>query len=852
MGASSILSKKTTARPGLGKAASVNLIMLIYFVSGACSLIDQVVWVRLLKLTLGNTVYATSIVVSVFMGGLALGALIMGRYCDFVTRRLRLYALLETLVTISALSLPWALRLADNVYVWFYRVYHPAHWQLLAVQIAISAVILLVPTVLMGSTLPLLGRFVTALEAEAGHLVGRLYALNTLGAAAGTFLAGFFMIRMFGVMGTLYAAASLNLIVAAGGWLLSVFSSAATADVPEPTAPRPQPVHDAAHADRKFCLLIAALFASGLICIGYELVWMRSIIHLLGGSTYVFSAVLTVYLVGNVIGAGIGSGLVKQIKAPAVAFGVTLFMLAAYGIGYIPLLSFWTDKGLSYVNNQVEFINWLIPFSMFVVKPIVHSVFLFLVPCTIMGVGFVFALQAWANHVHLVGRSTAAAYGANTIGAVAGGLVTGFVLVPLLGVQLSVSILGLIGLWIAVLLWISFAAHLCPLPRFSAVGFGLVGTLVVVMLPGGMFGNVVAASPANPALKLEYVQEGLTTTVSLHRNRSEGTLYMYSSGQSIAGENQSARGDQKMLGHLSVLLGGDTESVLSVGFGCGETTACLAMHDLERIDCVEIAPEVVYVALKYFRHLNLGDRLDEEVNMIYMDAKNYIHLTDRKYDVIINDSIHPRLFAENASLYTSEYYDAAKEHLNDGGIVVCWIPTYAMPVRIAQSLIGTFLEAFPHVSLWYLVPHPAPLMLLIGSEDEQYFSPRRIEDAFLNERVRKSLLEINVTNSMDILGCYIADKSDMEQYFADFPVNSDYHPFVEFATDNEELYSHCAIYDYFVWRMRSDSLGRHIDWTGFTEDQRTAWLEEYRRAYERQLEDCEVASSQSDRLDVDD
>src|SRR4030042_4763378 len=156
------------------RQTSVNCVMLLYFSSGACSLIDEVLWVRLVKLTLGNTVYATSIVVSVFMAGLSLGALIMGRYCDRVRKHLRLYALLEALITISALSLPWALKVADSVYVWFYQTYHPAQTLLLIVQVIISALMLLAPTVLMGSTLPLLGRFVTALERAAGHLVGKL------------------------------------------------------------------------------------------------------------------------------------------------------------------------------------------------------------------------------------------------------------------------------------------------------------------------------------------------------------------------------------------------------------------------------------------------------------------------------------------------------------------------------------------------------------------------------------------------------------------------------------------------------------------------------------------------------
>jgi len=252
------------------KRAGIGWIMLIYFTSGACSLIDEVIWVRLLKLTLGNTVYASSIVVSMFMGGLALGAFIMSRYSDRIKERLRLYALLELLITISALSLPFALKAADNIYVWYFRTYHPSNTQLLVLQVIISAAILLVPSMLMGSTLPLLGRFVTAFEKEAGHLVGRLYALNTLGAATGCFLAGFILIRAVGVMGSLYIAATLNILVAFGGWWLSRLPSIISGEMAENSIVQVDTISKT-KPDNRFYVLIAAFFMSGLISIGYEL-----------------------------------------------------------------------------------------------------------------------------------------------------------------------------------------------------------------------------------------------------------------------------------------------------------------------------------------------------------------------------------------------------------------------------------------------------------------------------------------------------------------------------------------------------------------------------------------------------
>ncbi|MGD8500590.1 MAG: fused MFS/spermidine synthase [Phycisphaerales bacterium] len=820
------------ARGRIGRQASVNLMMLIYFVSGACSLIDEVVWVRLLKLTLGNTVHATSIVVSVFMGGLALGALFMSRFSDRIRRRLRLYALLEILVTISALSLPWGLRIVDSAYTWIYRTYNPAHWQLLIVQVVLSSIILLVPSMLMGSTLPLLGRFVTALEKEAGHLVGKLYALNTLGAAAGCFLAGFVLIRALGVMGTLYMAALLNLSVAFGGWLLSQFSRTSVEEQADAAANESQQAAVAQAMDGRFYLLIVAFFASGLISIGYELLWMRSIVHLLGGYTYVFSAVLTVYLLGNVIGAGIGSGLVKQLKEPAVGFAVTLSLLGLCGILYLPLLILWTSKIMPAVDREVELFGRLVPYSTFMIKPLVQSLFLFLAPAIMMGIGFPIALQAWANHAHKVGWSTGTAYGANTIGAVTGGIVTGFVLTPLLGLQLTISILGLLGIWMAGAIYLSFVHRSRAVVRFGVLAAAGVLTLATVKVPSDLFDAVVKSNPRlKEGLELLAVKEGAVTTVSLYKDPNEGTLYLHTSGQRVAGDTYFWRSDQKMLGHFGVLLNSRAKNVLSVGFGSGESTACMVLHKLDRADCVELAPEVVDVSLRFFRHINLGDRLDDEISMIYMDAKNYVHLTDIKYDAIVNDSIHPRHFAENASLYTKEYFESAKEHLKDKGLFMTWIPTHNVePVPILNSIMGTMMEVFPYVTIWYMTPSPALYFLVVGSDQPQYFSPRHIENELRREGVRESLSLIDINNSMDVLSCYIGDKEDLQRYVKSYHVNSDYRPFIEYSTANVPGGS--AMFKRFVLDIRGESVYRHIDWTGFSEEEKNKWLSDYKQLYE--------------------
>jgi spermidine synthase len=813
------------------RRASINWTGVIYFLSGFCALVDEVVWVRLLKLTLGNTVYATSIVVSTFMGGLALGALIMSRYSDRIVRHLRLYVLLETLVTISALSLPFILKLVGALYVWLYRAHHPSSWQLLIVQVFISAAILLIPTMLMGSTLPLLGRFVTALEKQTGRLVGRLYAINTLGATVGCFLAGFFLLRFLGVMGTVYAAAVVNLIVVFGGWFLARFAPVPIDQQAEPTQTESSEVQVVASeaTSGRFYLLILAFFMSGFISIGYELLWMRSIIHLLSAFTYVFSAVLTIYLLGNVIGAGIGSGMVAQLKKPALGFAVTLSLLGLCGVFYLPLLLWWASKALPSLDKEIELWSRIIPFSTFLAKPLIQSVFLFLLPSVLMGIGFPLALQAWANYVHKVGRSTGTAYAANTIGAVVGGIITGFLLIPLLGLQLAISILGLAAVWIAAVMCIAFVRRSKIVSRFGLSAVAVTLTIVVARIPCDLFDKVVNSNPQLPQqLELVAVEEGVVTTVSLYRDFLEDTLYLYTSGQRVAGDTYFWRSDQKMLGHFPVLLSTDAKKVLSVGFGSGESTACLALHNLERIDCAEIAPEVVALSLKFFSHINLGDRLNEKVNVIYMDAKNYIDLTDIKYDAIVNDCIHPRQFAENASLYSREYFESARRHLNDKGLFMSWIPTHNVePVSVLNSIFGTMMDVFPYITVWYMTPNPALYFLVVGSDRPQYFSPKHIENELLKNGVRESMSLIDINNNVDIFSCYIGDQNDLRRCIKSFTLNSDYSPFIEFTTDN--LPAGSGMFGQFISDMRSDSLYGHIDWTGFAEQEKNNWLSDYSR-----------------------
>jgi spermidine synthase len=760
--------------------------MTIYFLSGACSLIDEVVWARLLKLSLGNTVYASTIVVSVFMGGLALGALIMGRYADKVKNRMRLYAGIEILVTITALLFPLTLKLMDAGYRGIFNFFSMTTGMLVIVQIIASALVLLVPSMLMGSTFPLISRVVTSLKNQIGNKIGKLYALNMLGASLGCFLAGFVTIRLIGVMGTVYLAAGLNLVVALGGYVLSRYLK--TDDVGLSESPVIEEKSSFFAPEKSDTIiskaLLIAIFMSGFISIGYELIWMRSIIFLLGGPTYVFSAVLSVYLFGNVFGAMLGSYLSKRTQHPFVIFGISLTILGILGMTYIHWLNYWQVNVLPGLVNSTRGI-WLDTHFRSLFFPLLNSLVLFFIPSLFMGVGFPLALQAWGNIRHKIGQTTAHVYGINTIGAVLGGVVIGFGFIPLMGVQYSILTTAILGVWLGSLIVFYFLWSIKWAWRLSILAVPVLFTILFIAIPHDYFNRQFVSNAVEDS-KVIALKEGINTIVSVHETK-DGAKIIATSGVKVAGDRPGFRITQKILGHLGFLLNKNTEDALTVGFGSGETSKCMTLHNPDNVHVIEIAPELLEVSLKNFSHINLGETIHQKnnVKVILNDAKNYLHLTNKKYDLLVTDAINPKQIAENASLYTLEYFQTAYKRLKPGGYIGCWLPIQEIPISCVNSILKTFADVFPHVTLWLPITAPSnyDFLYLLGSVDPQQYDPFFIEEQFKNPEIAKSLEYINFKNSHDVLNCYLGDEVGLRKYLKDFPLNSDIHPYVEFNTD---------------------------------------------------------------------
>ena len=813
-------------------------ILFGYFLSGASSLIAEVIWVRLLKLTLGNTVYASSIVVSVFLGGLALGALLIGKRVDRSPSPLRLYMILELSVAVLITISPFAIGWGDGLYRHFYQSLNPSAGILLLAQVLVSGLIILVPTTAMGATFPALGVVVARMASDqnAGRPIGGLYALNTLGAATGCFLAGFVLIRTIGMNATLGVSVALSVSAAFFVWLSTTRSAPGVPLEGEASAePSSSPTSPPWHAP-----LLVASFLGGFASVAYEIFWMRGLVIFVQARTYVFSAVLTVYLLGLVIGAWIASRLARA-RTSTAAPAVVLILLGASGFAYVPLLA--TSPGL----HAGIWFPWAesmelkagLPFE--TTYPLIISFVFFLLPSVLIGMSFPIVLAAWQAQAASVGRSTGGVYAVGTFGSVVGGLAAGFLLIPWLGVQGGMTATGAVIALVGIVM-LAF----CP-GRWKAVsGAALISTIVIMLIvPGDLFERYLVARLKSHynAVEVLHVKEGITTTATIHtQNQTLWTVplsanklvqrsvptkaptrHIAVSGLHVASDEPGQSSWQKFHGHSAMLLHGNAKRAICVGFGSGESLACMARHKPEVLECVEISPEVVEASIEFFPHINLGKDQDKHAKIIFADGRNYLHLTDKTYDVIMSDPINPTT-GENGSLYSLEFFRSAREHLVPRGLFIFWLPLH-LPRNVLESILATAMKAYPHVTMWTVPIAGGTFVQIVCSAEQQRYRILAIDRTMLTTpAVRSSLTCIGIPDSAALLAHYKGDEKDIRPLLQDPVVNTDNRPLVEFSTQRA-MFKITAPFILELMRCaRPDSVLDHVDWGIADESARQSWI----------------------------
>ncbi len=769
----------------LGRGAAWGL----FFFSGCTGLIYEVLWTRSLTLVFGNTVYAASTVLAAYMGGLALGAWLLGRAADRSGRPLLLYAVLEAAVGFSALLFPVLLQMSVPVLQWLYRGGHGG--LLAAVRFALAFGYLLIPTAAMGGTLPVLARLMTRAETS-GRTLSWLYGINTAGAVAGTVWSGFWLLPGLGLSGTRNLAVGLNaaiaLVAAVVGWRLVRSPSGASAGRPVPL-----PAEEGEPEGGRFAtpVVLAAYLLSGAFALALEVLWTRSLLLVFGSTVYSFATMLALFLAGLALGSALMGAVVQRFPNPLLALG-----LVEGGVGLVTLVSIARFNGLpsTFLDALIRHgLNW----SSYLSAKILIAGGVLLPVALLFGATFPLVARLQVRRASRVGGDVGLLYASNTLGAILGSVLAGFVLLPAWGLQRSLSLVALSALGLGTVLAVLRrpGERLLPRAAFSALllAAGVVSAAVAKpwdekLLSAGVYfrptdymtpdrrGNQLDQALGNIQL-LRYA-EGLTETAAVVET-PVGRRFLVD-GKIEATTHFVDMRLQRLMGHLPMLFARRAERAVNIGLGCGITLGALKVHPLAELTCVELERNILATA-RYFSGPNHQVLDDPRLHVVLNDGRNHLLLTDARYDVITSDPFKP-LVGGAAALYTYDHFANGRKRLRPGGIFCQYLPMYQLSPDDFRMIIRSFCRVYPHTSLWYTGQDT----ILLGSEE-----PHRVTLAVLRERmaepgVRASLAEAGIATPEQLLQTFVMEPG-RQGGLREGELNTDENPRIEFSAPKSHL-----------------------------------------------------------------
>jgi len=739
-------------------------LLLLFVGSGCAALIYEVVWFQLLQLSVGSSAVSLGILLGIFMGGMCLGSLLLPRYISARHHPLRVYAFLELGIGLLGVVVLFVVPLIGGVYTTMAGTGQVN----LFLRAIVAGICLLPPTILMGATLPAIARWVEATPSGVSWL-GYFYGGNLAGAVMGCLLAGFYLLRLFDMPTATFVAVALNAAVA----LLALGIARATPYVPAAAGER---VVAAAPESR---LIYVTIALSGMTALGAEVVWTRILSLLFGATTYTFSLILAVFLVGLGIGSTIGSELARRVASPRLALGWCQLLLcatiawAAYAMG--ESLPYWPiNPSLStspVFNFQLD---------------LMRAIWVMLPSTVLWGASFPLALGAVALRGQDPGRLVGGVYAANTLGAIVGALVTGLALVGTVGSQVAQQLLIGVAATSGVLVLVGVA------PTDQAKG-GLRGG-TAAMLVAGVCGAAILLAREVPPLpgllvaygrysatwvginQIVYVGEGITAAVAVSRT-ADGVLNYHNAGKVQASSEPQDMKLQRMLGHITTLVPENPAKVLVIGCGAGVTAGAVSIDPLVKDQTIaEIEPLVPQVVSTHFSEHNFDVVRNPKVRIHLDDARHYLLTTDETFDAITSDPLDPWVKGA-ATLYTREFFEEVKEHLNPGGVVTLFVQLYESTDAAVKSEIGTFLEAFPNGAVFAnTVNGQGYDLVLFGQLGDRRINVDAVQ-ARLNsaegEPIRRSLAQVGINSAVELFGTYAGSRTDMANWLKDAAINTD-------------------------------------------------------------------------------
>ncbi|RJP16100.1 MAG: spermidine synthase [Candidatus Abyssobacteria bacterium SURF_5] len=742
--------------------------LVLFFCSGMAALIYEITWTRRLTLVFGNTVYSVSTVLVSFMGGLAFGSILFGRFVDKHRKPVRIYGLLEIGIGVFALLLPFALAALNPAYRFLYNSAGFSGAGMVVARFVLSVSVLIIPTTFMGATLPVLSKFAVRRADHTGMGIGTLYALNTLGAVAGCFLGGFVLPGWIGINHSEHLAAAVNIIIGFTALGLSRRLDSQYSAPDEMQENAEPPIAQIAGPNDRLILLLFGV--SGLLALAYEVLWTRILILLLGSSIYSFSMILTVYLLGLTAGSLLMARYVDRLKKPVQVFGWIEILI---GLSVFAGMFIFRRLVFEQYALQVEPLSYLTSNFSAVLSVV-------LPPTILMGAAFPLVVKIWATEIRTIGRKTGTLYAVNTVGAILGSFAAGFILIPALGSKNSMFLLIFISILIGVILLVSARSR----EGASSLNYATAVLLIFPILNLGSNNNFMRE------MTDEMFESGSGKIVDFKEDATAAVAVIASPlGFKVLSVNGVVMtilcAETQLMAHLPITLAPAPDNMLMICFGMGTTFVSARKAGLE-VDFVELCPYVVDTFHHFQKHASMLDQ--PGVGKIIADGRNYVLLSDKTYDIINIDPPPPPWSAGAVNLYTKEFYELCKQRLTPDGIICQWLPTFTSVLSESQykMLVKTFMDVFPHTTIWnspnqmgtYLIGTPERLVIDKNAFDEYFSRPEIRYDLSLYSAVHPPALR--VLNGPAVLSLLLLDEDGAREYVSGAPVLTDDLPVIEF------------------------------------------------------------------------
>ncbi|WP_204251977.1 fused MFS/spermidine synthase [Phyllobacterium zundukense] len=730
---------------------------LLLFASGFSALVFQVVWVRQLSLIVGIDVYAVTAGVCAFMAGLAIGGMAFGRSIDRSASPFRFYALLEAGVAICGVAVTIGL---SHYAASFARLEN------VSAILACTTVFAFVgiPAILMGGTLPALIRSLAAANRDIGLKGGRLYAANTTGAIAGTLAAAFVLIPHLGISGSAYAAAGFSLLAALGALGLGLWRKLSV-DVPRKTQPRPF------SGDVRLALGLYSV--AGGVALGYEVIWTQSIVQFMSTRTFAFAIVLATYLFGLALGSALAAKRIDRIRNVWSVFGLLIAgagLVALLGVAFLgswiiaaqSIAEYWA---LQLSGNQLAGMS---------ARFAVASIAIVLPTTILLGAAFPAAMKLVIADGH-VGRGVGMVSACNTFGGIIGTAVTGFILIPSYGFVGSFGILAVVAAAIGVIA-VFRNVSMVRWHRGAAAAMCAAALMLAFLIPADRFASLL---PGAQSGKLVFYEEGLGATVAVvEQGRDRKFRRLYIQGVSNTGDSLPSLRYMRLQALLPLItIQKQPQSAMVVGLGTGITAgALLAYTGLDQRVAAELLPAVERASTLFNGNYHVAS--DPRLDIRLRDGRRELLANADTYDLVTLEPPPPSA-AGVANLYSTDFYRLAATRLRPGGMVAQWLPLPTQNDEDTRSLVRSFIDVFPHSTLWTTELHE---MMLVGSLEPMKLDVARMTTRFEQPEVRLALREVGINSLPELMATWVTDRAGLETYAGNAPAVTDDWPRIEYAS----------------------------------------------------------------------